>query len=164
MPGGQGAGCPSRCYSQRPPSSLGTHVDSLWVAGCRGVCGLAWTTPLDESLIVAEPWVTGVPDRVPEKVERQHHNGDGEAREDYQRPVGNEDIRDRAAHHIAPGGRRRGNAYPQKAQGRLNDNGHAELCRNEHQIRRDTLRGDVLQDDPEMRRPKGRGGIDVGEL
>src|SRR5215813_989924 len=122
------------------------------------------SSPLYESLAVAEPWVTGVSDRVTEKVERQHYNGDGEAREDHQWPVGNKNIRDRATHHIAPGGRRRGNAYPQKAQGRLNDDGHAELCRDEHQIGRDTLRGDVLQDDPGMRRPKGRGGIDVGEL
>jgi hypothetical protein len=51
-------------------------------------------SPLDESLTVAEPWVTGVPDRVPEKVERQHHNGAGETREDHQWPVGNEDIGD----------------------------------------------------------------------
>ena len=61
-----------------------------------------------------------------------------------------EDIRDRTAHHVAPGGRGWRNTYPEKAERRLNDNGHAELGRDEHQIGSHTLGGDVLQDDPEM--------------
>ena len=120
--------------------------------------------PLYEGPTAAQPRVTGVPDRVPEKVERQHHHGDGQPREDHQRPVGNEDIRDRAAHHVAPRGRRRGNTHPEKAQRRLNDNGHPELGRDEHQIGSHTLGGDVLQYDPEMRCPDGRGGINVKEV
>ena len=57
---------------------------------------------LDESLTVAEAWVTGVPDRVPEKLNASTTMVIVRP-EDYQRPVGNEDIGDRAAHHIAPG-------------------------------------------------------------
>ncbi len=117
-----------------------------------------------QALTTAQPWFTGVPDSVPEKIERQYHNGAGEPREDHQRPVGNEDIRDRAAHHIAPGRCRRGDTHPQKAQRPLDDNGHAALRRDEPQIGSHTLGGDVLQYDPEMRCPDGRGGINVKEV
>ena len=67
--------------------------------------------------------VENVPDGIAKKVERQHHEGDGDPREDHQGPMGYEDVRDGTPHHIAPGGRRRGNTHPEEAQGRLNDNG-----------------------------------------
>src|SRR5207247_7841446 len=76
----------------------------------------SFPTRRSSDLAAAQPWVTGVPDRVPEKVERQHYYSDGQPREDHQRPVGNEDIGDRATHHVAPRGRRRGNTHPEKAQ------------------------------------------------
>src|SRR5262249_53771590 len=59
--------------------------------------------------------VKNVPDGIAKKVERKNNEGDGEARENYQGPMGDKDVRDGPSHHIAPGGRRRGNTHPEEA-------------------------------------------------
>ncbi len=72
--------------------------------------------------------VKHVPDGIAKKVERQDHNGDGNPRENHQGPMRDQDVRDGAAHHVAPGRRRRRNAHPEEAEGSLNDNGHTQFA------------------------------------
>src|SRR5882672_9831317 len=107
--------------------------------------------------------VQRVADTVAEQVKCEHGDGDREAGEEHQPPVGHE-TGDRVRQHIAPGGGGRRDADAQEAQGGLDDDRDAQVGGGEDQVGSHALRQDVQGHHAQLRGAGGPPCLDEGHF
>src|SRR6266849_7104109 len=111
-----------------------------------------------------QSWIEGVAESIAEEIRAEDGQADGDTREEHEvrrllRVLGR-----RNGEHAAPRRVWLGDAQAQEGQGRLDENGAAELRGGEHDERADGVGQDVAESDPKMRDTQSAGRFHVLEL